>query len=429
MFPFRLRFWPDHHSLGERQSSGGTARRRSITMTAKVKNPKLPKIVILIGDPVQGGSVREAYLLARGLRQSHGICAEVWALWEGEFPACFEGMGIPVNTLDFVRPRCPIRVVRTSHWAIRLTRIALELRRAGIDVLVTFGSWPNVIGALTHKFANIGLCVWGQRKPEVVPWARIAARNCRRFAANSTAGFDFLSGELRVSKERISYIPGAVDDGEHSAEPRWRLRIGVKPAQRLVAKVSQISNARDHATLLGAWKIVEERWHDGPAPVLALAGAFGDAYPACQEIILKNGMDSTVRFLGEISDVPGLLRASDLVLFSSINEGMPTAILEGMVAGKAIIATNLPGMRDALGPNANDMLVPPRSPEALAERILEILENNTKRETAGAANRRRARSEFTAERMVERYLNLIGECFPTVGLVGAEWSPNDGYAV
>jgi glycosyltransferase involved in cell wall biosynthesis len=381
------------------------------------------KIVILIGHFGRGGSERQAYLLARELRQRHGLNAEVWALtYGGEYAEEFEAAGVPTRVLGFRFPKCPVKAVRVFHWAGRLRHVATRMREAGVDVLLPFTIWPNVVAGLTYRWAGVRVCIWGERSAgtEDLPGpGRIAVRRYRRFAANSTAGVEFLAQEMRIARERILFVPNGVEEPQVDARTDWRARLGLKPGQPLVVKVANVTNYKDHPTLLRAWKIVQDAWTEGDRPFLALAGYLSDAYDECQQISREAGLESTVRFLGGIPDVATLLHACDMTAFSSPKEGMPNGVLECMAAGKAIVASDLPGVRDALGPNAAGVLVPPGDANQFARALLSLLRDKEKRDALGKANRARIRGEFSVERMVERYLKIIQESLPSVAASGS----------
>src|SRR5205085_8894499 len=102
-----------------------------------------------------------------------------------------------------------------------------------------------------------------------------------------------------------------------------------------------------------------------------------------------------------------LIAASDLAAFCSLAEGMPNGVLECMAAGKAVIATDLPGVRDALGPEAGEVIVPLRDAERFAQLLLQLLENDHKRRELGERNLRRVRAEFSVRRMTSQYLGVV----------------------
>src|SRR2546426_8921983 len=77
----------------------------------------------------------------------------------------------------------------------------------------------------------------------------------------------------------------------------------------------------------------------------------------------------SVRFLGPVDDVPGLLSAVDLAVLSSTSEGCPNAVLECMASGLPVVATDIPGIRKAVGPSGYNYLAPPDDARSFAERI------------------------------------------------------------
>ena len=372
------------------------------------------KVVILLGHFGRGGSERQAYLLARQMRSHCGINAEVWSLSQtSEYADDFEAIGIPTKALEFRFPGCPVSAVRGLYWVKRLREVVRQLKHAGVDVLLPFTTWPNVIAGLTYRLAGIRACVWGERSAgaEQMPaQGRFAIRQYKCFVANSTAGVDFLADDLHVARKSISFVPNGVEEPQHDGSGNWRTRLRLEPRQLLVVKVANLSIYKDHATLLRAWKVVQDSWREGPRPILALAGSFGDTYEACLRITQEAGIYSTVRFLGGVSEMSSLLHAADLTVFSSPKEGMPNGVLECMAAGKAVVASDLPGVRDALGMNHSELLVPAGDAAGFARALLNFLRDGEKRNSIGAANRARIGAEFSVGRMTERYLGVVREC-------------------
>jgi glycosyltransferase involved in cell wall biosynthesis len=391
------------------------------------------KIVILISVFERGGAERQAYLLARELKRRHRLDVEVWALkLDGSYEKDFQALGVPTRVLwfnsnpGFVSDGVALKRVPTHklflqdplfllRWLRRLRRVAREFKTSRVDVVLPLTTWPNVIAGLTYRFGGVKLAIWGERSAglERVPGLEnIAVRQYRRFVANSTAGVEFLRREMAVPAEQLFMIPNGVEETEQKPLSDWRVRLGLGADQLLVAKVANISRYKDHATLLRAWKLVQDGWPAGERPVLALAGHPSDRYDLCRQIVSEAGLDDTVRFLGSITDVPALLHAADLTVFSSPAEGMPNGLLECMAAGKAVVASDLPGVRDALGPDGGDMLVVPGDVDGFARMLLALLQDKDRREALGRRNLARVRSELSVERMAESYIELIRGAWP-----------------
>ena len=81
--------------------------------------------------------------------------------------------------------------------------------------------------------------------------------------------------------------------------------------------------------------------------------------------------------------------------------------MKRMAAEKAVVSSDLPGVRDGLGPDASEFLIPAGDEKQFARVLLDLLRNSVKRQAAGRANRARIESEFSVERMIQRYLNII----------------------
>ena len=378
------------------------------------------KIVVLIGHFGRGGCERQAFLFAREARTRYGLDVQVWALSGDDHNAAyareFEDAGIPIHVLaGFHRPLHSIfNPALTAKWMYLAHNIARQLRRGRIDVLLPFTTWPNVVAGLSYRRASIPLCIWGERHcgGERVPVIEdLAASRYRRFVANSTAGVEFLHREMRIPRERLSFVANGVEDLPIEQKVDWRRRFRLKPDELLVVKVANVTGFKDHLTLLRAWKIVQENWHGDGRPFLALAGAcrFDDVYYDCLRVLREAGIERSVRFLESIPDVPDLLQACDLTVFSSRNEGMPNGALECMAAGKAIVASDLPGIRDALGPLAEGVVVPPGDAAALAGALLDLLRDPAKRVRLGEGNRQRIRTELSVHCMAERHLRIIAD--------------------
>ena len=95
---------------------------------------------------------------------------------------------------------------------------------------------------------------------------------------------------------------------------------------------------------------------DYPRPCLVLAGAPLFTFSDVKRLAEETGVSETVRFPGQVKDISGLLHACDIGVLISKHEGLPNAVLEYMAAGLPVIATDLPGNREALGNNAENQL-------------------------------------------------------------------------
>ena len=115
--------------------------------------------------------------------------------------------------------------------------------------------------------------------------------------------------------------------------------------------VANLHVYKDHATLLRAWQLVVPRLAaTGRSAVLVLAGRPESSAPTVSALADELGIAQSVRFAGPVDDVTGLLSAVDLGVLCTRTEGSPNAVLEYMAAGLPIAGTELPAVRECVGP-------------------------------------------------------------------------------
>ena len=107
-----------------------------------------------------------------------------------------------------------------------------------------------------------------------------------------------------------------------------------------------------------------------------------------------------MHLLGQRSDVPQLLHLFDCFVLTSRWEGFPLVVLEAMAAGIPVVATDIPGIRDAIQHSINGLLAPAGDSESLARFVLDILTDPVKASSFRSAGRARVDSEFRRDRMI-----------------------------
>jgi glycosyltransferase involved in cell wall biosynthesis len=353
-----------------------------------------------------GGAERQGLHLARWLQMNHGADIEVW------------GLNHPGSaTLWCDRHNIPWRLVPWK-WSrggmsglIGMLRLLLELRRAKPAVLLPYTMPPNIVCGLFWRMAGAKTCIWNQRdegRHRCFPWLeQFAVRNTPWLVSNSSHGVDFLVEELGARRERVEVIHNGVDLAPAANDKSaWREQFKVPHASLVACMIANLHQFKDHATLLRAWRLVLEE-SDGPLPVLFLAGHDYGSGHELKALADQLGIANQLRFPGHVDDISGLLYASDIGVFSSRKEGVPNGVLECMAAGLPVVATDIPGIREALGVDNHRFLAAPGDPLSMSRALLQLLHDHALRQAVGLKNLKRVRSEFSKEQMCERYSQVI----------------------
>jgi glycosyltransferase involved in cell wall biosynthesis len=107
-----------------------------------------------------------------------------------------------------------------------------------------------------------------------------------------------------------------------------------------------------------------------------------------------------------------LTKSFDVFALSSVTEGLCTALVDAMAASRPAVATTAGGIPEVVVDGETGFLVPPKEPEAMADRIVRLLKDPALRQRMGEAGLARARARFTVDRMVEEtnavYERVVG---------------------
>lgn len=119
-------------------------------------------------------------------------------------------------------------------------------------------------------------------------------------------------------------------------------------------------------------------------------------------------MGPRLHALGYRHDVPRLLAAADVFCLPSHFEGLPMSVIEAMLTGLPVVATDIRGCREQVAPGETGLLVPPMQAAPLGDALARLCADPGLRESMGRAGLARARALFTEERVLARTLDLLG---------------------
>ena len=362
------------------------------------------RIVFVLGNLELGGAERQALILARYLSQQEEALVEVWGFNKsGPVAEICEQHGLRARVIPYQFSESRLSKLQA------LVRVARALRAARPDILLPYTFWPNVVCGLVWRWTGARVCVWNQRDEGIVPFGspsvRWAAQRTPRFVSNSDAGARFLVEKLGVDAEKVTVIRNGVETIAPQLDRRaWRERLAVDDRTFVACMVANLHAHKDHATLLRAWRHVLRH---KPSAVLVLAGRRDGAYESLTALASELKIDDSVRFVGAVSDVPGLLNAADVSVFSSRSEGCPNAVLESMAAGLPIAGTNIEGIREVVGATGMQFLAPVEDGESLSEVLVRLANDPALRARIGAENRERIRQNYDSLRMCEETATLL----------------------
>lgn len=210
---------------------------------------------------------------------------------------------------------------------------------------------------------------------------------------------DVFSREKLVSPERAVLIRGSgVDVMRFASVPEPAGDVVVILCARMLWDKG-VGDLVDAARLLKQWGI----------PVrVELAGEPDPGNPAAipQTQLVAWAEEGVVRWLGNQTDIPGVLARSHIAVLPSYREGLPMSLLEAAACGRPLIATDVPGCREVVRHGHNGFLVPVCDSKALADAIRLLVEDRDLRTKMGACSRQIAVSEFSLDRVLRETVDV-----------------------
>jgi glycosyltransferase involved in cell wall biosynthesis len=368
------------------------------------------KILFVFGCLDLGGSERQGLHLARYLKATCDADVHVLALSSkpGRVSELCDEYGIPWQGMALHWSRL------WPHRILELYRFLDRLKQLSADVLLPYYSLPNTICGLVWKKSSALACIWNQRDHGLLltrdTWHKAAVRNISTFIANSECGKDFLQHTYGLSDERVQIIHNGISLPRPIADrQQWRDRLGLSSNDFAACMLANLGPYKDHQSLVLAWQIIAERAASTQQKaVLLLAGRGDDARTAgLKRLIDERGLADNVRLIGMVNDISGLLHASDIYIHSSLTEGSPNAILEAMAAGLPVVGTDIPGIREAVGPEGTAYLTQVGDYHGMAETIKTLMDDVALRNNYGMTLKARVETNFSMEQMCSASARVI----------------------
>lgn len=170
-----------------------------------------------------------------------------------------------------------------------------------------------------------------------------------------------------------------------------------------VLSVGRLTEAKNYHRAIEAFSLLMSRCEEDLYYLIAGGGGLEKSLRSHAAAL---GVSDRVRFLGEVDDVPALMRRADVFFMPSSREGFGLAAVEAMASGLPVVASRLPGIGDVVGDDGScGILADPGSAEQMADGLLELVQNGFLRQKKAEAGRKRAEF-FSIEKTAERYLRL-----------------------
>ncbi len=232
-------------------------------------------------------------------------------------------------------------------------------------------------------------------------WAPTMDKFTNRFSTHviavSESTRDYVVQVEGMDPGRVTTIYNGIDLGIYKPRPElkaaMRVKYGLPSDAFVIAGVGRLSYQKNFALFLDVAALVLAQH---PNAYFVIAGT-GNEEATLRAKAHSLGIDSRVRFLGYVGDMPSLYPAIDMLLLTSRYEGLPITILEAMATGTAMVSSRLDGVKEVLSDGEDSALVSPGDAQEFARRVGELIDQPGLMLRYRAAAIEKVRSRFSAE--------------------------------
>ncbi len=385
-------------------------------MTSKTQNSRRVKVAHIITRLELGGAQQNTlYCCSRHDSQKYEvilICGTGGTL-EGEARKSSN----PYKTFFLPELKHPLRPWWDAAALLKITRL---LKEEKVQIVHTHSSKAGILGRWAAKLAGVPYVVhtvhgWGFFPGQFFPirWvyqilekltAPFTSKIIAVSADNENEGLSLGIGK----KEQYRVIHSGIEMEYYSNSPpgESKAKEDLEVHQRPCVLV--LSNFKNQKAPLDVVRAAEALKPKCPEVLFLWAGD-GPLRVKVEDSIREKNLSVNFNLMGWREDTPRLLAACDVLLLTSLHEGLPRVVLQAMAAGKPVVATAVNGTPEAVKNGVTGFLHAPHETDGFAESLHKLLSDKALAEKMGKAGKRRLQGTFLIGNMLEEIEKLYDE--------------------
>lgn len=346
-----------------------------------------------------GGAESLALNICRQLQRAGVSRASLCGFFgkKGVLAAVAEQDGVGVNYLDALK----------RSKLVAMYDLYRLLRKERVSVMQVHGAYLLQFAVLPALMAGTKVIYTEHAKHSILKYprllwvAKIFSHACSRVVCVSRDLRDFMALTVGVRPSRLEVIHNGIDLERFSCPENTEHER--KNQSIVIGTVARLTEAKDHENLLRAFNVVRE---DEPGVRLLLVGD-GELRQEIESVVSSLGMEGVVEMTGKRSDIPQLLNGMDIFVLPSRREGFPVSIIEAMACGRAVVATDVGGVREIIDDGVDGIIVPSGDHRSLALALVQLVQDQRLRNRLALNARQKVVAFFSEQAMMEKYKRLF----------------------
>ncbi|MDR2439938.1 MAG: glycosyltransferase family 4 protein [Planctomycetaceae bacterium] len=300
-------------------------------------------------------------------------------------------------------------------WLRRLWALSRLIRKWNINLIQAFSPMGEFAAVLASRLSFRGRVIGNRRdcgydrrlKYRVIN--RLSRFFGTQYIANSEAARQAAFRNDQTPLESITVIRNPVatnriQEGLLAPLEREKLPIPPKAQQgKIIGMVASIRPIKDYSSLIHAVKIVLEKIPD--TYLLCVGEPLEYHKKELQHLANELGISEQILWYGGIDNPLTIIPNFDVAVLSSHSESFSNSVLEYAVAERPIVVSDVGGLSEIIEDNQTGFVVPPQNPQALAEKIIQLLENPELGKIFGKKAKESVFEKYDEKKILEQYLN------------------------
>lgn len=346
------------------------------------------KIVHIIPTLDLGGAERIAVDLVRYGNHDLFEFSVVTIVGGGPLEDDLRAAGIPYYSLKKI----------TTLGLGMLVELTQLLNRLEPDIVHTHLFGAHLWGQVASMLNRVPIMVASEQNTDVdlgelrTRVKQLLSYSADTVIAGSGAIRDFLITQGHIAEEKIVVVRNAIDTKQYIDLPLPTFGHTLK-----LLSIGRLQEQKGHDILIEALT----QLHGIPWE-LTIVGT-GELLDDLSGRAALHHINDRVHFVGAIMDVPGMIAQHDVVVMPSRWEGIGLVVMEGMAAGRPVIASNVGGIPEIIEHGKTGLLVQPENPHAIAEACAWVWEHQDAARAIGLRAREYARVNCDVIEMVKQY--------------------------
>ena len=362
-------------------------------------------VLIVLMSLVAEGTPQLALQLARQWQQD-GLKVEVLVMQPEprDMQAEFQALGLPLHWVDLGNGL-------SRYWALLCHSYRLCRRLRARSVMSFPLGWHAFVAIGARLAGASRICAYVGNPPPT--WTGASFRKFKlmvqlgrpfthRLICCSRYLLDLTLRDFQVGPKEATVIYNSCDLDAFTSTPAPQDQSHEPPR---IAMTARLEVHKDQPTLIRAAALLKTQG----SPIEVWLIGEGSRRTELQQLINELNVADSVKLLGSRRDVPALLSQCDLFVFQALrDEGFGIALAEAMAARLPIVATNVGACREVLEAGRCGLLVPEQDPHAMAQGIVQVLQEGEVKASRTKAAYQRAIAEFCVPESAVAYGRQLG---------------------